>query len=174
MRNNGRYRIPIEYIISLVPLNWRELYWGYDHDYIGWSDLINYAINKVVNGSNNPLEIEMAGVLKNESWKVSDIARDLRSEDQPQDDQHIQHKWLFIVLSYIYDSSDKYSDRLTEILMVYADFEYPEEIAAFIRYMPVDKKYLTIYGHLGPEERLLKIWEDYLEKKGKFYSEIDS
>jgi hypothetical protein len=67
--------IPYEFIRDNVAPTWEEMLWGYDHQLVGWSTLVDLATDKVAAGSNNPTEIDLAGIQKNEAWKVGKLVR---------------------------------------------------------------------------------------------------
>ena len=76
-------------------------------------------------------------------------------------------KLLFLTLSWIYENIDDYSDPLGVVEQVYADFDYPEKIESFVRYMPSDEPDL---GSVEKNQaRLIDYWARYLaEQKNKF------
>ncbi|MCO8273673.1 DUF2247 family protein [Actinoplanes sp. TRM 88003] len=45
--------------------------------------------------------------------------------------------WLFLALRWVYDHRTDFSDPLGTVEQLYADFDYPEEVEGFVRFLPV-------------------------------------
>ena len=79
----------------------------------------------------------------------------------------IQEKWAYLVLAWVYEHRNDYSEPLAVVEEVYAYFDYPEKISAFVRYMPSEA------ADLGSLElniaRLYERWEAYLKEEAKEY-----
>ncbi|MGH8558482.1 MAG: DUF2247 family protein [Methylococcales bacterium] len=50
-------------------------------------------------------------------------------------------KWFFLVLAWLFEKITNVSDPLSEVEAIYADFDDPPEIEAFVSYMPVTDGY---------------------------------
>jgi hypothetical protein len=72
-------------------------------------------------------------------------------------------------LDWLFNNRENYSDTLDLVVQIYSNFDYPENIAEFIRYMPSDDLDL---GSLELNEgRLYEKWKEYLEhEKDRFSS----
>ena len=72
-----------------------------------------------------------------------------------------------MVLNWVLEHKELYPDPLETVEIIYADFDYPEVISKFVRYMPMNEESLG-----SPElnmERLYRKCKNYLEsKKGTF------
>jgi hypothetical protein len=88
---------------------------------------------------------------------------DQLAESEPQrSESEIRDKWLYLVLAWIYERRDEYPDPLQRVEEVYADFGYPEEVAKFVRYMPMDGPDLG--SREANERRLFERWRSYVEE----------
>lgn len=67
--------------------------------------------------------------------------------------------WLYLALRAVYESRRQIDDPLGVVEQVYADFEYPETIAPFVRYMPAPP------GAPFGEAALLDRWKDWLDQE---------
>lgn len=75
-------------------------------------------------------------------------------------DEQAKEKLLYLLLAWLYDNQEHYSDVLGMIEEIYSDFDYPEGMVTFIRYMPVKQDTLEagevdIYGE----------WKKYLGRQ---------
>ncbi|WP_376701060.1 DUF2247 family protein [Listeria seeligeri] len=52
----------------------------------------------------------------------------------------IKSRFLHILLNWLWDNKQNYNDPLAAIDYIYADFDYPEEIANLVRYMLMQHK----------------------------------
>ena len=161
------WSVPYELIRDRVSLTWREILWGYERQLVGWSSLVALALDKAAAGSNDPKEIELAGLQKDESWRAGDLLRILAKAEAPNPENLILRKWLFLVLLRLFENRSQFADPLGEVESVYADFEYPEEMTSFVRFMPPTDGYDPLqFSRTENERRLLGLWQKYLVAAG--------
>jgi len=67
-----------------------------------------------------------------------------------------------LVLAWLYEHRLKLADPLGDVESVYADFDYPEEMSRFVRYMPSDDPDLR--DHRLNQARIFGKWEQYLRQ----------
>jgi len=158
--------IPYDYIRTKTVLTWPEALWGYERQMIGWHTLVALAEDALANGSGNTLEVEMAGLTKSEAQRAGELARELAGQQDVSDSEESPRKWLYLALAWIYENRDAVTDPLGHVERIYADFEYPEEMSGFVRYMPPDDGYdPTRHSLEENEKRLLDRWREYLRKE---------
>lgn len=58
--------------------------------------------------------------------------------EDKQDGEEIKEKWLYLILKWLYKNRSKYKDPLAIVEELYEEFEYPEDMKTFVRYMPSD------------------------------------
>lgn len=155
---------------DLIGLSWNDIKFGYDNQYIGWYDVVNFAKTNLNNFPENDFVEELACLTKDDAFKVGDILEKLSVN--PNYENYDKGKWLFIILKKLYESKDSFDDPLEEIEKIYADFDYPEEIESFVRYMPIhDNKEDTSFSSSKEDniQRIYSNWVKYLEiKKAEF------
>ena len=61
--------------------------------------------------------------------------------DESSGDAATSMKWLLALLAELYARRDSIADPLGDVEMIYADFDYPECMESFVRYMPVTDGY---------------------------------
>jgi hypothetical protein len=72
------------------------------------------------------------------------------------------------VLAWFYEHRGEVPDPLLRVEEVYADFGYPEQIAKFVRYMPMEGPDLG--SREANEHRLFERWKRYIEEVAPTYS----
>lgn len=71
----------------------------------------------------------------------------------------------------MYENIELLEEYLEEIENIYADFEYPEEMESFVRYMPSTDGYNpSLHSLAENESRLINNWKSYIDRKAKFYN----
>jgi hypothetical protein len=157
--------LEISFILDRVNIQWQEVVWGYKHGYLNWSEIVRLAEIKLQQGREKPLEIELASLGKEEVWRVRELVDKLsRNEMDTISTDRIKKKWLYLVLAWVYENRKEISDPLGKVEEVYADFDYPEEIEQFVRYMPIEKDQYNPSDHSKEEneKRLFYKWNEYL------------
>ena len=85
----------------------------------------------------------------------------------PKLDHILSHKWLYILLKYIYENRAQIEDPLGAVEEVYTDFDYPIEIESFVRYMPSDDLIESNYN--SNVSKLMSKWLDFIKRNDKIY-----
>ena len=135
----------MNYYLSLnekIILNWDDIEWGYRNNYLGWKDILKYAsAHNTINDSDYELVKELTQINKESAFLISKILDKL--------------------------VKDKVIDPLAEVEKIYEDFNYPEEIESFVRYMPPKDGYdPSLYSYEENLIRLFENWKSYLISKG--------
>lgn len=148
---------------DLQPLTWSEICYGYSHRLLGWRTVVDLAIKKLEDASSNPLEVELAGVGKDQAGRVGELLSELSATEPKTDECSKKRRWLFITLKWLYENRPKFADPFGEIEEIYADFQYPPEISHFVRFLPATGGYRP-EQHTREEniQRLFDLWHEYL------------
>ncbi|MFM6081578.1 MAG: DUF2247 family protein, partial [Dolichospermum sp.] len=136
-----KQKFSTSYILEKVHLTWTEVLWGYEHKLLNFLSVVEIAVNSLIDGSDNPLVIELAGLTNQESWRMEEILKELSDKISSGTNSNEYKKWLYLTLDWVYTNLDSFIDPLSEIEEVYADFNYPQEMEQFIRYMPAQNGY---------------------------------
>jgi hypothetical protein len=75
--------------------------------------------------------------------------------------------WLCILLAWLFENRRSVDDPLGLVEEIYADFEYPKKVAAFVRYMPSDEPPLGTKEQ--NEERLIRKWGEFVANCRKLH-----
>ncbi|MDI3438735.1 DUF2247 family protein [Erwinia sp. V90_4] len=160
------YPIPFDFIDKSAHLSWCDIKWGCENNLITSDVPIKKAEKNVLTGSYTNPELELSFVILGEVNHVSPFLKELCSELELKDDQMTKKKWLFIVLSWLWNNRNSFEDPLAEVEKIYADFDYPSEIEGFIKYMPPSDGYdPSKHSHMENINHLMDKWKNYLEKE---------
>ena len=155
--------MPYSFVQHRLPLTWGDALWGYERKLIGWSFLVDMAADRLCAGSDNPIEIELAGVSKSEAHQTGDLLRALAATETASSTETSKQKWLYLLLASIFENRSQFDDALGEVELIYADFDYPAEVEPFVRYMPPQDGYdAARHSDQENRERLFSLWEQYL------------
>lgn len=156
-----RLQIPCRFIRDRVRLSWREVRFGLVNELLDPEAPVELAIDQVADLADPPAAVlELAGAGKSEPTLV--LVEQLAAGEPQLPENAIRDKWLYLVLAWIYEHRDETPDPLQRIEEIYADFGYPEQIAKFVRYMPMDGPDLG--SREANERRLFERWKRYLEE----------
>lgn len=154
------------YIYSKTPwLSWRELLFGFENGYIDEKGVSEYACDALT--STSPAEaIELASLEPQENYLVHDILK-LLTDKYSSTESNLTKPWIFLLLSFLLENKENYNDPLGIVEELYADFDYPEEIAPLVRYMPSPE------GVEGSEELLFENWRAALSDYKSMFAQQD-
>ncbi|HYD50111.1 MAG TPA: DUF2247 family protein [Terriglobales bacterium] len=160
-----KFRIPAEFVLARVTPSASELAYGFHHGWLEPRDVVAIAVAKYDKRSPlQPAEEELALLVQQNLWRVDELVHRLESEDQISQEP-AEKLWLFLSLAYLLDNSAAFSEPLRLVEGIYADFDYPEELQDFVRYMP-----LRAGDRPGPEG-LLSRWRAYVERRSDHYKQ---
>ncbi|MBN3862001.1 DUF2247 family protein [Pseudomonas frederiksbergensis] len=148
-------------------LNWKELLYGFKHGLIDEKGVSEYACEALTEMSLQEA-IELASLLPQEDYLATNLLQSLADKDLSAETDTAK-PWIFLLLSFLFEHQENYEDPFEIVEEIYADFDYPEEIAPLVRYMPPPE------GVEGSEERLFENWKtalsvykDFFEQQNRF------
>ncbi|WP_429434308.1 DUF2247 family protein [Pseudomonas sp. BS3782 TE3695] len=127
------------YMYKKTPwLNWKEPLYGFEHGFIDEKGVSEYTCKTLTEKSSQEA-IELASLLPQENYLASDLLQSLADKDlSPVTDT--TKPWILLLLSFLLEHQEDYEDPLEIVEELYANFDYPEEIASLVRYMPTPKE----------------------------------
>jgi hypothetical protein len=154
--------IPAEFVTARVLLTPGELVYSYRRGWLGDRSVVDVALAAFEAGVGLPsAEEELALLLSDQLGRVPELVEDLaRSSAEEHDPGGV---WLFLALAWLYEHRSEHLDPLEVIEMLYADFDYPEEIEGLVRFIPPPPGAAS--GHRAIEQR----WEDFVSRKSTQY-----
>ena len=165
--NSLNLKIPLTYILSLVPLTWDDVYFAFRNGYINIDDVIDFAIYEVEKDNENDIVLELAGQSSRyltEENLISNYFNNLIKIDET--NIMNSEKILYIVLQFLYENITQFEDPWQAIEVIYDDFNYNEDISNLVRYRIQE----TIFEKFENEEEFLFYnWELYLTQQKQKY-----
>jgi len=161
-----RLSIPYRFIHERTPMSWRDIRFGLKNELLDPHAAVEMAVEQL--GERE----DPTGALIKLAWPdnydpVELLVEELAEAEPPASEEEIRKKWLYLVLAWIYEHRDEDPDPLQRVEEVYADFDYPEEIASFVGYMPMTGP------PLGSKEaairRMFQRWKLYIDDAARLY-----
>jgi hypothetical protein len=153
-----KFTIPPGFALRRVLPTEAELAYGFLHDWIGLSGAVEIARARIDSGSGASSALEKLAVLDDDDVVAgASLLTSMAGKPVPNDAWRI---WLFLSLAWVFEHRETLHDPLGLVEMLYADFDYPREVASFVRYMPPPP------GEDVGVEALCHRWSDYLEQQG--------
>lgn len=154
--------IPCQFIEKYIHLSWRDILWGYERQMLGWSDIVDLAKERSNAHADNPQEVELSFLGKSNTHQIGELLRKLAFVEEGSESKK---KWLFLRLAWLFENRDDVEDCLGVVEAIYADFDYPDEISGFVRYMPSSDGYNpSQHSYDENQKRLFDRWESYLKQ----------
>ncbi|MBE1496347.1 hypothetical protein H4696_003447 [Amycolatopsis lexingtonensis] len=160
----AKFKIPGNFVIDRVDLTAGEVAYGRRR---GWLD--DSAVAQIYEHKMR-LGRALSGV--EEKWALA-LSGDVASGGLPDlplgdsgCDRELRAVWIYLSLAWIYQSNLTEDALLNVIEELYSDFEYPEEMEGFVKYMPPPVG--GVGGIVGMIERLeafLRYAEDLYRKR---------
>jgi len=139
------------YLYKVAPwLTWREILYGLGHNFISDKDAVDFAFLTLSEKSSQE-EMELAFLSDRELYQTVNVLQRLASDERGANTS--LDSWLYLFLSWAYDHRDYFADPLGVVEELYANFDYPEDIASIVRYMPLPE------GEVGGHEYLYTNWQ---------------
>ncbi|MVP02568.1 DUF2247 family protein [Paenibacillus lutrae] len=156
-----------DYASKLISIGWKDLIFAIDHGFMAQESLIEYAIH-LVNTELEPAQIVIDIACLNKGDSIYPYLDKLKIETGNKNGKEPCNKFLYLLLNWVYTHKESYSDPFDVVEVIYGDFDYPEEIAGFVRYMPTAE---PVYQSLQlNRERMYRNWEQYLKEQRAKYS----
>ena len=114
------------------------------------------AADAVASGSTDPTLLDVAQMDRNDLVSVRETLRATDPDEADLFPPQSVRKWTYLQLKAAYEMRERLRDPLGVVEEIYANFDYPAPVAAFVRYMPPPP------GAPVGEEALYDRWSRYL------------
>jgi len=156
-----KFRIPAEYVAAKARPTTSEIVKGFTEGWIEAADVVHLAEKF---GEGSPFGEELSLLLSYQYDDVPDlIQKSHRPEAHPGDEARAI--WLYLALSWVKNHEADFDSPLRTVEMLFTDFEYPEEVAPFVDFLP------TPPGEKPGIEGLNERWQAYLERQEAHYQQ---
>lgn len=157
--------VPYSFIRQRTRLSWRDVKFGIEEGILQPKDAIDVAMDVMEHGAETEQVLALASSSPEDS--LLGLVSQIAEQEKPPDLSIMRRKWAFLLLAWLYEHRARFSDPLDMVGKLYADLDYPEQVAPFVRYMPTDEP------DLGSkdlnEQRLFQKWADYLQKEARYF-----
>jgi hypothetical protein len=162
-----RLRIPYRFVRERTRVSWRHVRFGLVNELLDPQAPVELAADQVGElAEPSAALLELAGAGKSEP--ALELVGQLAEDETPRSEDEIRDQWLYLVLAWIYQHREEFSNPLQRVEEVYADFGYPEQIANFVRYMPMVGPDLG--SREANERRLFERWKQFLDEVAHTYA----
>jgi len=165
--NTLKIHLPYEFLKKTINISWCDILFGINNNYLNEDNAIDYAIDLL--SDEKYLEDDMVmkiAILQRGDSTISYIEKIVDSSCI-KNEQETKEKFLYSLLSFVYENKEKYDDSFEMVEVIYEDFGCPNEISSFVRYMPIKEPPLST-KELN-EKRMYQYWKDYLNFQSKKY-----
>ena len=158
--------VPYSYANMKADFSWKEMLFAIDHNILSSYSAVEHAMEELkYSDEYSDSLVELASL--NEGDSVRDYVLELANLDVNTTTDP-ESKWLYVLLSWVYENRRSFEDALQVVELIYADFNYPQSIEPFVRYMPSDNP------SLGNTERdiemLYEEWKAYLLRQSVIHN----
>ena len=148
------------FIVNHTHVSWPEIRWAQEKGLIGWRTVKQLAEVDLESGLSGDELSRLAVLTKDDASTSSDLVLSLAARRPAPDPMVVQKKWMYLLLKKLYDNKNHIADPYGLVEQIYADFDYPEELAGFIRWMPATEPVATLEEGAS---RMDRKWQKYLE-----------
>ncbi|GKX30779.1 hypothetical protein SH1V18_32590 [Vallitalea longa] len=153
-----------DYIAKKIEITWYDIKYAIERNLISPVVAIERAIAELSEKDECSQEIIDLACLRPEE-PIKQHLDKVINFNISYDDDIVIDKWLYLILDWLFYNKDEFEDPLGLVEQIYADFDYPQQISGFVRYMPSDE---PDCGSLElNEKRMYDKWEKYLTKQKK-------
>ena len=158
-----KFLMPAEFVVARVILTPGELAYGYLQGWLADADAVSVAVAGLGLVTQAPPSYEeLALLLSDDYGRIPALISDLWEHSDSHDD--CAGVWLFLALNWVFDHRAMHSDPLAIVEQLYADFDYPDAIEGFVRFMPARQ------GDSVGESALYDRWKVYLDNSREIFS----
>lgn len=162
-----KVEIPAAFVEDRTRLTWREASFGVDAQLLAENAVVDLAANRLAAG-----EEPVAALVELADRSCTPWSREaldaLAASEPEQSVDALRRTWLYLVLAWYFERRADFSDPLQIVEEVYADFDYPEDIAHFVRYMP--SKEPSLGSVSANEARLVEHWKAWLDEQERAHA----
>jgi hypothetical protein len=157
MCNLVQIKIPSSFVIGWGFPTGAELGYGFRSGWVRGRDAVEIALAKYkADLTLAPAEEELALLLSVEFDRAEELAKKLELSDEPVELR--ARFWLLVTLAWLLDHRSEYGDPYGLIDMLYADFEYPAEVAPLSGLTSLEE------GDAPGPEGILQRWRESVER----------
>lgn len=156
-----------EYVTNLVPLNWDDILFAIENNFLAHQTAIEHAIEVVQKNENVPGEVlELACMLQHEAelpYDVYQLVNKLATSQRSDNYSDSKEKFLYVSLNWVYEHKDDYCNPIEAVDILCDEINYPDEVKNLCSFMPTSEPEINTSN--STTERLLGRLLRYLENQ---------
>jgi hypothetical protein len=152
--------LPFDFVAARISLSWRDASWAISEHIVAPSFAVELANAWAQDRPGEEAVLELAA--RDVDEPVLDLVTQLAQREPDVDITQQRAKWAFVLLEWLFLHRERFLDPLAIVERIYADFEYPEDVETFVRYMPMQGE--DPGSRERNEQRLYERWSQYLER----------
>lgn len=117
---------PLSVLIGLGLVCWSTIYWGFRKRWVGREDVFEFAMNQLLNGCESE---QVAIISGGEYLSDEEILEIVSGQMEMTNCAAEMDKWRLAFLLCIDVSNDSDENKINRLQEVYAEFDYPEDMA---------------------------------------------
>ncbi len=122
-------------LMDMVSLSWSFVAYGVVHRFIGTEVAVSFCLDEISRkGASDDNDIALLYSSDNDSERLELIKS--RVPEDELENNYLSHQWMRVLLWMCCQKVGDVDSLLGCVELIYAEFDYPKEIAPFIRYMP--------------------------------------
>lgn len=102
---------------------------------------------------------KLASITKESVGDAGEFVRSIAAMSPKLDTVATPKKWAYLILKKLFQKKSQVADPFGVVEHIYADFDYPEELEGFVRWMPATEPVATPEGGTA---KMYQKWQQYL------------
>jgi hypothetical protein len=156
-----RLSIPFEFLQNRISTSWQGIRYGLQNELLDPLAPHHMALD-LIEKTQDPSAALLALATAGSRESMNELVDQLSASEPASLESDIREQWLYLALAWVYEHRTEFADPLRTVERIYADFAYPERIARFVRYMPMEGPDLG--SREANERRLFDYWKEYLDE----------
>jgi hypothetical protein len=132
-----------EYVTNLVPLNWNDMLFAIENNFLAHQTAIEHALEAVRKNENVPEEVlELACMLQREAefpYNVYQLVNKLATPQNADSYSYSKEKFLYVSLNWVYEHKGDYCNPIEVVDILCDDINYPDEVKNLLSFMPTSE-----------------------------------
>jgi hypothetical protein len=155
-----KLQVPYSFIRGRFRLRWCDVLFGLRNELLDPEAPIQMALACLeMEETAAPPLVQLASLLK-PTEDCLQLVQALCDHERPALEEEVRSRWLCISLAWVFEHKSNYADPLRVVEEIYADFDYPKEIAHFVRYMPMARP--DAGSSAANLERMFSDWQEFV------------
>ena len=159
------YNLNIFDVCHIQP-TWNDIYFGVRNKFLDLESVREYAIRCLESNNDYSEEITELAWPNDDILNVIEIIEKILDKEHDKQSKVTSIKWQYCIIKSLLNERLSFEELSSKLDVIYADFNYPEDMEEFISYMPIKDDYNpTEHTKEENEKRILKKVYIFLDRK---------